>query len=101
MPAFQPYAGAYQSREGGVSWRCYATARIHGVRRVEHGPLPTAPTGKKWIRRADRDAGPAIAWLVDDAVAEFSQILLQIAVDPAACAPEPARRVAAPEAVLS
>lgn len=84
MSAFQAYTGAYGHDEQLFRWSCYATSRVYEVRSFEHLPLPDAPQGRKWVTLAhDRD--PAAAWLVDDATADFSQILLQIG------SPRPAR----------
>jgi hypothetical protein len=80
MSAFQAYAGAYEHEGGAFAWRCYATARIHEIRRREHGPLPRPPLGRKWLTPARQ--GPEIeqniSCLVDETVEEFSQILLQM-----------------------
>jgi len=86
MSAFQAYAGAYEHEGDLFRWRCYATTRVHDLRRTDHCPLPPAPEGRTWmLQKPDRKAA-AVAWLVDQSVTEFSQILLQ--VEPAA---EPAR----------
>jgi hypothetical protein len=77
LSAFQAYAGAYGHEHQLYRWSCYATSRVYEVRSVEHLPLPAPPVGRKWVTTA-RDREPAVAWLVDDATAEFSQILLQI-----------------------
>lgn len=86
MSAFQAYAGAYEFEGGAYAWRCYATARIHEVRRREHGPLPRPPHGRKWVSAADlspaRHAAPEVSCLVDETVEEFSQILLQVQPEP-------------------
>lgn len=82
MSAFQPYAGAYGVCDKVVRWRCYATARLHGLRRQVDAPMPAPPAGLKWLRPArDRD-GVEVALLVDQAVNEVSQILLQIEAHP-------------------
>lgn len=82
MSAFQSYAGAYEFRGGRFTWRCYATTRVYGVRSADHGPLPKAPEGKKWIRLSPHQHGAAeVGWLVDETVVEFSQILLQVQPD--------------------
>ncbi|CAN7398554.1 hypothetical protein LJR219_002476 [Phenylobacterium sp. LjRoot219] len=82
MSAFQAYAGAYEFDGGAYAWRCYATARIHEIRRREHGPPPPPPTGRKWVAPArqgpDCSNGQDVSCLVDEAVDEFSQILLQV-----------------------
>lgn len=94
MSAFQSYAGAYEFRGGRFTWRCYATARVYGVRRAEHAPLPFAPDGKKWVRQPPHHHAPDVAWLVDATVEEFSQILLQVEPDAGTRA---ARRIAVEE----
>lgn len=83
MSAFQAYAGAYEFDGGAYAWRCYATARIHEVRRREHGPPPPPPQGRKWVAPARQslasgDKAPDVSCLVDETVDEFSQILLQV-----------------------
>lgn len=77
MSAFQPYAGEYESAGGTIRWRCYATARVHGVRPADK-PLPNPPLGTKWLTPAEGRREPAVACLVDEDVTEFSQILLTI-----------------------
>jgi hypothetical protein len=78
MSAFQAYAGAYEFGDEAFSWRCYATIRVHAVRRQEHAPFPPAPSGRKWLWLSPMHAEPAVGWLVDDSADEFSHILLQI-----------------------
>jgi len=78
MSAFQAYAGAYEHEGGAFAWRCYATARIHEVRRREHGPLPRPPKGRKWVSPARHGCEQDVSCLVDETVEEFSQILLQV-----------------------
>jgi hypothetical protein len=85
MSAFQAYAGAYEFDGGAYAWRCYATARIHEVRRREHGPPPAPPKGRKWVSPARQSFEQDVSCLVDETVEEFSQILLQ--VQPQARAP--------------
>lgn len=81
MSAFQAYAGAYETRGDRFTWRCYATTRVYGVRAADHAPFPNAPDGKKWFRQAAHYGSAEVAWLVDEAVEEFSQILLQVLPD--------------------
>ena len=78
MSAFQCYAGAYEFGGGDFAWRCYATARVYDVRRSEHAPFPGPPSGCKWVLPAPRNHAPDVACLVDEAVEDFSQILLQV-----------------------
>lgn len=80
MSAFQAYAGAYEHEGGAFAWRCYATARIHEIRRREHGPLPRPPQGRTWLTPASqgRQSEQDVSCLVDETVEEFSQILLQV-----------------------
>lgn len=78
MSAFQPYAGEDEYDGGMIRWRCYATARVHGVHPAEDQPLPRPPKGKKWLRPAEGRRNSVVACLVDEHVTEFSQILLQI-----------------------
>lgn len=78
MSAFQAYAGAYEFEGGAFAWRCYATARIHEIRRREHGPPPPPPQGRKWVSPACQGFEQDVSCLVDETVEEFSQILLQI-----------------------
>jgi hypothetical protein len=78
MSAFQAYAGAYESGGTFFNWRCYATARVHEVRTFDHGSLPDAPNGKRWVRKSRREGEPELAWLIDEATSDFSQILLQV-----------------------
>jgi hypothetical protein len=100
MSAFQPYVGAYAFGDQTYSWRCYATARIHAVRRAEHAPFPTPPGGRKWVWLSTAQHEPEVAWLVDEGVDEFSQILLQIQA-PADASLRRARRPADADAVVS
>lgn len=88
MSAFQAYAGAYEHRGRRVRWRCYATVRIYDLRRSEHAPLPPAPAGKKWTGHPPHSRDTEVHWMVDESVADFSQILLQVESD----APAPERR---------
>jgi len=78
MSAFQPYAGVYEFHGQSFNWRCYATSRLHEVRRKDHEPLPPPPAGRKWIAPADASHDPGIVLLVDEDVSDISQILLQI-----------------------
>ena len=78
MSAFQAYGGAYEHDGGGYSWSCYATTRVYEIRRREHAPLPKAPNGRKWIAPVQQDYEDLVACLVDEAVEQFSQILLQV-----------------------
>ena len=78
MSAFQPYAGAYEFGGETFSWRCYATARVYEIRPLAHAPLPAAPTGRKWIEPLHKGRQLPACCLVDEAVAEFSQILMQV-----------------------
>src|ERR1700761_5989433 len=82
MSAFQSYAGAYEFRGGRFIWRCYATARVYGVRRADHAPFPQPAEGKTWLQqpRAPHHS-IEVAWLVDQGVEDFSQILLQVEPD--------------------
>lgn len=85
MSAFQSYSGAYEFGGGDFAWRCYATARIYDVRRSEHAPLPSAPQGRKWLVAERTRHAPDVCCLVDDAVNEFSHILLQVEMMPRLC----------------
>ena len=78
MSAFQSYAGAYKHEGGVYDWRCYATAPVYEIRCRDHAPFPAAPKGRKWASPAQQDHEIMVACLVDDAVEEFSQILLQV-----------------------
>jgi hypothetical protein len=78
MSAYQSYTGAYEHEGGAFAWRCYATARIHEIRRREHGPLPRPPQGRKWVSPGRQAYQQDVSCLVDEAVEEFSQILLQV-----------------------
>jgi hypothetical protein len=78
MSAFQAYAGAYEFEGEAFNWRCYATARVHAVRRREHAPFPSAPPGRKWLWRSSQRLEPVVAWLVDEWADEFSHMLLQV-----------------------
>jgi hypothetical protein len=78
VSAFQSYAGAYEFCGKEVRWRCYANARLHGLRRADHAPLPAAPNGKKWLSLARDRVDPDVKVLVDQDVEEISQILLRI-----------------------
>jgi len=78
MSAFQAYAGAYEHEGGAFAWRCYATARVHEIRRREHGPLPSPPAGRKWVSPTRQGHEQDVSCLVDETVEEFSQILLQV-----------------------
>jgi len=102
MSAFQAYAGAYEFGGESFAWRCYATTRIHAVRRRDHGPFPAATGGRKWVWQAPLHHEPEVAWLVDEGVDEFSQILLQVqpAAAPATAAAHRAAR-AAPKAEVA
>jgi len=84
MSAFQSYAGAYEFDGGDFAWRCYATARVYEVRRSEHAPFPHAPVGRKWVLAERQHGGADVACLVDEAIGEFSQILMQVAAMPTA-----------------
>jgi len=84
MSAFHAYAGAYEYCGQSFSWRCYATVRVHEVRRQEHSPFPTAPPGRKWLWHSPLHHEPDVGWLVDETAEEFSHILLQINPDVAA-----------------
>jgi hypothetical protein len=87
MSAFQAYTGAYEYRGQSINWRCYATVRVHAVRRREHAPFPVAPPGRKWLWRSPFHDEPAVGWLVDETTPEFSHILLHVdARGPAAAA---------------
>jgi hypothetical protein len=83
MSAFQAYAGAYEHDGQLVDWRCYATTRVHAVRRRDHAPLPNAPAGRKWLWQSPLRQEPEVGWLVDETAGDFSHILLQIQVRPA------------------
>ena len=78
MSAFQAYAGEYEYGDQSFSWRCYATARVHAVRRREHAPFPKAPSGRKWLWQSPLHHEPEVGWLVDETAEGFSHILLQI-----------------------
>lgn len=82
MSAFQSYAGAYEFDGGDFAWRCYSTARVYEVRRSEHAPFPCPPTGRKWVLPERSRHAPDVVCLVDEAVEEFSQILLQVEATP-------------------
>lgn len=91
MSAFQAYAGAYEFDGGAFGWRCYATARVYEIRSGEHAPFPKPPQGRKWVAPPRQDYEPDVSCLVDEAVEEFSQILLQVQPHPEAAA-RPAQR---------
>ncbi len=78
MSAFQAYAGDYEFAGDAFNWRCYATARVYEIRRVDHAPFPKAPRGRKWISPAQQDYEQPVGCLVDESVNDFSQILLQV-----------------------
>ena len=78
MAAFQPYAGAYADERETWRWSCYATCAVYEVRAFDDS-LPAPPVGRKWVRKAQhRQAGPQLALLVDQATADFSQMLAQV-----------------------
>jgi hypothetical protein len=81
MSAFQPYAGAYEFDGGAYGWRCYATARVYEIRSGAHAPFPRPPQGRKWVAAPRKTYEPDAVCLVDEAVEEFSQILLQVQPD--------------------
>ncbi|MFC3070416.1 hypothetical protein [Phenylobacterium soli] len=76
MSAFQAYGGAYEHDGRSFRWRCYATARVYEVR--EGDPALPAPRGKKWIRKSPFRGEPEFSWLIDEAIEDFSHILLQM-----------------------
>jgi hypothetical protein len=78
MSAFQAYAGAYEFAGSDYCWQCYATVRVHEVRQSGHWPFPEAPAGRKWLTAPRQNYEPAVGFLVDVTVEEFSQILLQV-----------------------
>ncbi len=78
MSAFLAYGGAYEFAGRQYSWRCYATARVHEVRKREHGPDPKAPRGLKWVTTQVRHGEPEVIWLMDDGIDDFSQMLVQV-----------------------
>ena len=82
MSAFQSYAGAYEFDGGDFAWRCYSTTPVYEVRRSEHAPFPSAPNGRKWVLPDQSRHSPDVACLIDAAVEEFSQILLQVEATP-------------------
>ena len=82
MSAFQAYTGAYEINGEAYDWRCYATARVYEIRRSEHGPVPAAPTGRKWISPVQQRCEHAVNCLVDASVEDYSQILLQVQPKP-------------------
>ena len=81
MSAFQAYTGAYEINGEAYDWRCYATARVYEIRRREHGPVPEAPTGRKWISPVQQRCEP-VSCLVDASVEDYSHILLQVQPKP-------------------
>lgn len=83
MSAFQAYAGAYEFQGEAFAWRCYATARVHAVRKPEHTPFPAPASGLKWVWRSSSRHEPELAWLVDHDVDDFSLILAQVDAKPA------------------
>jgi hypothetical protein len=80
MSAFQSYEGAYSFHGRDFRWRCYATARLHALRRTDHAPLPNPPQGMKWLTPSNSRVGLEVALLVDQDVDEISQILLQMEI---------------------
>jgi hypothetical protein len=79
MSAFLAYGGAYEFDGREYRWRCYATARVHALRKREHGPNPNPPMGLKWITTKSRHQGePELSWLLDEDIGEFSQMLVQV-----------------------
>jgi hypothetical protein len=86
MPAFQAYAGDYEFDGKRFSWRCYATTRLYEIRSADHAPFPQAPQGRKWMSPVQQDYERTVGCLVDEAVEDFSQILLQVSPKPAAVA---------------
>ena len=92
MSAFQAYAGAYEHEGALFSWRCYATARVYAIRHNAHAPFPKAPKGRKWVSPAQQDYEQVVGCLVDEAVEDFSQILLQVNPQPQSAVRSVARR---------
>lgn len=79
MSAFSAYDGAYEFDGAQYRWRCYATARVHEMRKGEHGPFSRPPKGKKWISvKGRRASDPTLNLLLDEGVTDFSQMLTQV-----------------------
>jgi hypothetical protein len=79
MSAFSAYDGAYEFNGDQYSWRCYATARVHELRKGDHAPFPKPPAGKKWITvRGRRQSDQTLTLLLDESITDFSQMLVQI-----------------------
>ena len=92
MSAFQAYAGAYEYDGASFGWRCYATARVYAIRHSAHAPFPAPPQGRKWIFPAQQDYKQVVGCMVDEAVEDFSQILLQVTPPPQAASRPAVRR---------
>ena len=79
MSAFSAYGGAYEFNGEQYDWRCYATARVHELRKVEHAPFAKPPAGKKWITVHGRKTSePTLRMLLDEGATDISQMLVQI-----------------------
>jgi hypothetical protein len=79
MSAFLSYDGAYEYDGRRYRWRCYATARVHGLRKREHGQNSEAPQGLKWIAIRTRFEGePELDCLLDAETGDFSQMLVNV-----------------------
>lgn len=94
MSAFIAYGGAYEFAGRQYRWRCYATARVHEIRKREHGPSPLPPEGLQWVASEGRRGDPEVICLMDESVGEFSQMLVQ--VEPQMRAARPLNVVALP-----
>lgn len=79
MSAFLAYGGVYEFDGRQYRWRCYATVRVHALRKREHEPHPQPARGLKWITfRGRRPDDPELSGLVDESAGEFSQMLAQV-----------------------
>jgi hypothetical protein len=78
MSAFVGYDGVYKHQDETFIWRCYATARVYDMRCGDHAPLPPAPVRKRWASARHRRFEKPVAFLVDEGVTEFSQMLVQV-----------------------
>ena len=89
MSAFLAYGGAYEFAGRQYRWRCYATARVHAIRKREHVLDPKAADGLIWVSGQGRRGDPDVLCLMDEGAENFSQMLIQIEAQ----MPPPPRRI--------